>query len=189
MVDLAAIDVARLRTAKSCRAARAAWVEFLEHSNRAINRLEGHSKRTNQLPLYKKLIKDDIWENNLTKYMRIARNYHEHGIEELDIDDPYNERIVLPDGQILGSSIALGITEAGDEVTMPTSGPREYSLGPGMRVIKLKPTVQMVSVRDHQGNIVRPPHIGALLEEDEPAIAAAARSYLDWVVSKIATFA
>ena len=120
--------------------------------------------------------------------MRIARNYHEHGVEDLDVDDRHHERIVFPDGQIRGSPTVIGITESGDEVVMPASGPGEYSLGPGVRMIRLKPTVQMVSVRDHEGKVVRPPHVGTLLDEEEPAIAAVARSYLDWVVSKIATF-
>ena len=56
-------DLARLEKAKSSRDARKAWHDFLEHSNRALNRLEGYAKRAGQTRKYKQLISKDIWQN------------------------------------------------------------------------------------------------------------------------------
>jgi hypothetical protein len=189
MIDLAAADIKRLRVAQSCEAARNAWVDFLEHSNRAINRLEGYSRRTNQTPKYKKLLNDEIWSTELTKYMRVVRNAHEHGIGTTGEPDPLNERIVFPDGRIFGGPTVYGTNAEGEMVLASTkSGPMEWSASPGARVVALKPTVCMVPVLSPKGETLMPPFV-QISAEDEPEVVAAARLYLDWVVAKVGTFA
>lgn len=189
MIDLAARDIKRLNRASSCASARRAWVDFLDHSNKAINRLEGYSRRTKQVEKYKKLLNEEIWASNLTKYMRIARNADHHGVDDLDVDDPHNERVVFSDGSIMGSVTVIGQNEAGKQFVMPPSAPMEFaSNDPGARRVALKPTVRMVPMVSKKGDTVMPPHVGDLLAEDEPEVAAVARTYLAWVVEKIATF-
>lgn len=189
MVDLATVDVNRLREATTCRAAREAWTDFLEHSNRAINRLEGYARKNGQTPRYKTLIREEIWASDLTKYMRVARNAHEHGVVDTQIDDPYNERIVFPDGRIIGGPIVIGMNETGEEVHLPAAGPMEFSGSLGVRKVALKPGIMLVSIQDRSGEVVRPPHVPNLESEDEPHSASVARTYLEWVIGKIGTFA
>jgi len=188
MLDLAALDVNRLRKAENCADARRAWIAFLEHSNRAINRLEGYSRRTSQLDKYKKLLKEEIWSSELTKYMRAARNAHEHGVADTQIDDPFNERIAFPNGQMLGAPIMMANTPDGGIVYMPAAGGMEFEGSQGVRKITLKPTIQLVPVEGRPGEWIHPPHIPRLEAEDEPAALAVARSYLEWVIAKTGTF-
>ncbi len=188
MLELAAGDIDRLRKAKTSRSARRAWVAFLEHSNRAINRLEGYSKKTNQYDKYKNLVSKEIWSSPLTKYMRAARNASEHGVEDIEIDDPYNERIILPDGQMIGSPIVIVQNKNGEEVYSTSAGPAEFYGHPDVRRITLKPTIQLIPIQARPGDWAEPPHVPGLEAEDEPAAAAVARVYLEWVTAKVATF-
>lgn len=123
MVDLAALDVKRLREAASAPQARQAWTDFLEHANRAINRLEGYSRRTKQLAKYKALVSDEVWASPLTKYMRVARNAHEHGVEDLEMSAPHLDRIVHDNGFILGAPLIMAKGPNGEDVFMSPVGP------------------------------------------------------------------
>lgn len=189
MLDLAAIDVKRLSRASTCRGARKAWTDFLEHSNRAFNRLEAHAKKTGQLPKYKSMLRDEVWPNDLTKYMRVARNAHEHGIMDTQVDDPYNERFVFPNGQIFGAPTVIGMNDAGEEVYMAAVGPAEFSGSPEVRRVSLKPGIMLVSILDRFGEVVSPPHVAVLEAEDEAHCVAVARTYLEWLISKVTSFA
>lgn len=187
MLNLAASDVNRLRKAETCADARRAWVAFLEHSNRAINRLEGYSKRTSQHDKYKKLLKEEIWSSGLTKYMRAARNTHEHGVADTQIDDRFSERIVFPNGKMLGGIFASGTTADG-QIVYCEPGPMEFEGSPGVRKISIKPTILLVPVEGRAGEWILPP-IVPFEAEDEPWALAVARSYLEWVIGKVNTFA
>jgi hypothetical protein len=185
-LDLARKEVRRLRRARSCKEARKAWVSFLEHANRAINRLEGYAKKTSQIHKYKSLISKEIWDNDVTKFVRTARNAHEHGVQDTEIAAPFVERTAFPNGQIIGMTV-MGLTTEGNHQIIPQTGPSKFQASAGVRRIKLKPTVSMVPVRDPKGNEIMPPDI-QIETEDEPEVAAAARLYLDWVTARIATF-
>jgi hypothetical protein len=187
MIDLAHRDIKRLREARSCGRARLAWTAFLEHSNRAINRLEGHARRTKQIPKYEKLIKTDVWSNRLSAYMRAARNAHEHGVQETEVPDPHNERLAFPNGTVTASVSVIGVTDTGAEVIMPPSTPLEISGDPRVRKIVLKPTVRMAPIDAGKFGTLMPPHV-QIASEDEPEAVAAARLYLVWVIDKVATF-
>jgi hypothetical protein len=188
MISAAESDIRRLRRAKSSKGAREAWVSFLEHANRALNRLEGYAKRTNQTPKYKDLIGKEIWANDLTKYMRAARNAHEHGVEDLGIDEPYNDRIIFPDGRIAGPPIVYGYSAEGKVFVMTAAEPMQIISSGGGRVISLKPGIRMVPIIGHKGETIMPPHVGALEAEDESDPSAVARVYLAWVVAQVSTF-
>ena len=189
MIDLAARDIKRLNRASSCASARRAWVDFLDHSNKAINRLEGYSRRTKQTEKYKKLLNEEIWSSGLTKYMRIARNADHHGVDDLDVDDPHNERIMSSTGHIMGSMTVIGQNEAGEQFVMAPAGSMEFATNdPGARRIALKPTIRMAPLLSKKGEYVMPPHVGVLESIDEPEVAAVARTYLAWAIEKIATF-
>lgn len=188
MIAAAEHDIRQLRAAKTSKHARQAWISFLEHANRALNRLEGYSKHTGQIQKYKDLLTKEVWANDLTKYMRTARNAHEHGVEDIEISEPFNSRTVFPNGQILGSTI-YGTTEDGKTVVMPQAGPTEIiSSSPGVRHIELKPGIRMIPIVSPKGETVMPPHVARLEAEDEPEALAAAREYLKWVVEQISTF-
>lgn len=189
MIIAAERDIRSLRAAKTSKAARKAWVSFLEHANRALNRLEGYSKRTGQHQKYKDLLTKEVWANDLTKYMRIARNAHEHGVEELEISDPFNSRISFPDGQILGSPVAYAKTIDGQFVPLPTVAPlRITSASPGAKLINLKPGIRLIPIVSPKGETVMPPHVWRLEAEDEAEALAVAREYLKWVVAQISAF-
>ncbi|MGY4351246.1 hypothetical protein ACVWXM_007739 [Bradyrhizobium sp. GM7.3] len=188
MLDLAKKDLRRLRNPRSCKEARNAWVSFLEHSNRAINRLEHYAKKTGQTDKYKSLISKEIWQDDITKFIRTARNAHEHGVQDTQIDTPYDERIAFPTGQIMGSPLVIGITETGDSVVMPAAGPMEFQGSPGIRKVTLRPTVGMIPIIDPRGEEIMPPYVN-IEAEDESEIAGAARIYLAWVTGRIGTFA
>jgi len=187
MIDLAATDIRRLREARSCDAAREAWKAFLEHSNRAINRLEGHSKRTDQLPKYKRLLKAEIWASDLPNYMRTARNAHEHGVDDIEASDPYNERAVFADGRIISPPTVIGQNAAGDQFLLPASAPPVVTSNMSFRTVRLGPSVKMGPIRDNEGNYILPPAV-TMISEDEPEIVAAARTYLAWIIEKVGTF-
>lgn len=188
MLDLAEKDLARLDRAKSCAGAREAWISFLEHSNRAINRIEGYAKKRGFLDEYKALLKE-IWGNDVAAYMRTARNTLEHGIQDVQVDDPYNERVVEPNGHITGAPIIIAQDLEGNEVYIPTQGPMEvlYS-APGIRTIKLNPGIMPIPVQDKSGRFIRPPHLSVLIREDESQAHQIARTYLQWVKAKIQSF-
>lgn len=187
MVDLAALDVKRLREAASAPQARQAWTDFLEHANRAINRLEGYSRRTKQLAKYKALVSDEVWASPLTKYMRVARNAHEHGVEDLEMSAPHLDRIVHDNGFILGAPLIMAKGPNGEDVFMSPVGPTTLEGPPGARIVTVAPTIRMLPIMSPRGEQVMPPGL-ALIAEDEPETAAAARAYLSWVIEKIATF-
>ena len=187
MIDLAAGDVERLVNATTCDEARAAWIAFLEHANRAINRVQGLARRTNQEPKYKALL-EEVWADDLAKYMRTARNTHEHGVVDTEVSEPYAERLAFPDGGLVSGPIVVGTNAAGEEVWIPASGPGQIFGGdPRVRKVSIVPTVRMIPVVTERGEKVMPPFT-ALASEDEPEPAAAARAYLAWVTSKVAAF-
>ncbi len=187
MVEAAERDIKRLRNAKTSRGARAAWVSFLQHANTAWNRLEGYSKDTNQYEKYK-LLKKEVWASDLTSYMRTARNVLEHGVEDLGISETYNDRVVLPNGQILAAPIVMGTGVDGRTMIMPAAGPIEVEMSLGVRVVSLRPGIRMIPIVDRNGETIMPPYVAALVAEDEPEPSAAARVYLAWVVQRINTF-
>jgi hypothetical protein len=187
MVNLATADIRRLQQANTGIRAREAWRAFLEHSNRAINRLEGYSKRTNQVPKYKALLKE-IWEQDLTAYVRFARNAHEHAAEDIEVDDPFNTRVAFPNGTLTGYTV-FGTTAEGERVVMPSVGPAQvFSSDSSVRIVSLKPTIQLVPLMDKHGNWLMPPQIVKFEFESEPSVAAVARAYLDWVIGRVNDF-
>ena len=93
-IDDAADAAERLAGALTTKDAMRAWREFLASSNRAINKLQKFAERTNQKKKFSQLFKS-IWENDLTKYMRSARNDREHGLEPLAIADPHGDRLKI----------------------------------------------------------------------------------------------
>lgn len=188
MLDIASRAAQRLDKARTSIAARNAWVEFIESSNRAINRLEGYSKQNGKEALYKELVTKTIWSSPLATYMRLARNAHEHGVVDTLVDEPYDERVVFPNGAISGSPISIGITAEGEEIYMPKIEPGEYELGPGARVIRLPPGIMPVPVRKKDQSYAYPPYGGELKAEDESMAAALARRYLAWVIDQCSKF-
>lgn len=183
-------DISRLRGAATSADARSAWISFLENANRALNRLEGYSRSTGQTQKYKDLLTREIWTNKLTKYMRTARNAHEHGVEEITMEDPFNSRLVLPTGFVLGTPLAWSMGKNGRVVVHPTVAPAGPMSGNiAARRIELRFGIRMIPIVSFKGEIVMPP--GSLLFEadDEPEALAAARIYLKWVVEQIETFA
>lgn len=188
MLDAAERDIRRLRAARTSEGAREAWISFLENSNRAINRLEGYSKRTNQQEKHKYLISNLIWANDLSKYMRAARNAHEHGVENIEISEPFNSRANLPNGRILGSPVVYGKSKDGQLVVMPQAAPIEVKYAShGVRTIELKPGIRMIPVVSARGETIFPPHVDVEAEyESEPL--AAARQYLSWIRDCISDF-
>lgn len=188
MLNLAATDARRLRQAKSSSAARKAWIAFLEHSNRAVNRLEQYARDTGQTAKYKLLISKEIWGNDVAKFVRRARHNHEHGVEDTVISIRHSDRIVFPDGNVLGSpSIYIVTPEGKHVVASEQAGPTELlDASPGVRQVSLRPTVRMVPISGKDGEIM-PPFV-QIETEDEPEIAAAARIYLDWIKNKVAEF-
>ena len=178
--------ICQLRDAKSSRAAKAAWISFLESSNRALNRLEGIAKKTDQKQKHNDIMKE-VWATELTAYMRTARNVHEHGVEELQISEPYNERVVFPDGQVMGAPIVYAGTPDGRTIVIPAAGPTEFKISEGAKVVALKPGIRMLPVVSSKGETIMPPQV-QILVEDEPEPLAAARLYLAWVREQVAKF-
>jgi len=188
MLDLAELDVRRIRSARSSAAARKAWGAFLEHSNRALNRLEQYARNTGQGSRYKALIGQEIWADDLTRYVRTARNIHEHGVEDSVICIRFDERMVMPSGFIMG---APQIYTTGSDGRLKVAARQIAPMvieaaGPGVRKVVLRPTIRMIPIAGRDGQIMPPvPQIEA---EDEPEIAAAARIYLCWIRERIGTF-
>lgn len=188
-IDEAETALNRLRKAKSARVARTAWMKFLECSNRAVNRLEGYSKKNGKLSLYKELITKEIWKNPLTAYMRAARNAHEHGIADLDVDNSFNERVVFPDGSILPQIHVICGTRDGEQtLAKPIGWPQYGNLVEGAKIIRLPPTISLAPILAKDGQYLYPPLSGLLESEVETQASFAARHYLTWVKAKVAQF-
>lgn len=189
MLVLADRDLMRLTDAKSSHAARDAWGDFLTHSNRAINRLEGYSRRTGQEQKYKTLLKTRLWLDPVAAYMRTARNAQEHGVEVSVADDPFHSRIAFPGGEMISGPMVVARTSTGEMYSMPAASPVEViSASPAVRTIAVRPSIQLGPVRDRSGTFLSPPHMSVLLSEDEPAAVALARTYLAWVRAEVADF-
>lgn len=188
MLDAAERDVRRLRNARSSAAAREAWSDFLEHANRAINRLEGYSKRTGQHDKYLHLITKEVWATPLTKYMRVARNAHEHGVEELNQDQSHDARGVFPNGRITPPIRVYGLNEDGTRTAVQRKGPLKVVSSPNVKVTILPPGIMMIPILSPRGEEILPPLVETEAP-DEHQTAAAAREYLAWVTEQIGRFA
>ena len=121
--------------------------------------------------------------------MRTARNVHEHGLEYPEVETAHNNRLVFPNGLMLGTPICVASDPKGKTVVLPTAG--SWTLVGGeqsARVISLGPGIRLMPIENSRGETLMPPSVGALKSQNETEAATAGRLYLDWLKEQISSF-
>lgn len=150
-----------LNAAKTFEEANQQWENFLAAIDRFFNKLSYAGKDKGKVKGLIDRVKHARKTDDLLHYLMQARNVHEHTIAMLTQDSPHPLMVAVPTVENQMIAINKMVIRAGKVV--------EFS-GENLTFQEKKAGINVVSVKDRSGNLLRPPvsHMGAEIRDLSP---------------------
>lgn len=163
-IDKAAAALNAMRSSGSLDEAEDAWIEFLHHANRAVNKLKASS-----LPDILKL----VWADDRMTYIREARNTDEHTIEPLTVRSRPPAKVYPAIDIGLGDGLAMAMVGGGEAQVA-------VGLGNGFALAFSVESLHLLPVTTLNGTVLMPPS-----DDSYPMTPSALADYgLAWVEAR-----